>query len=532
MSIKEPGIMFDATNSWNGYNHQGKIALWYAIREIHKLIDPSKPLMTNRQELEKHFLEIEYMEDFSIGEKGQEGLRYHSVHQVKDREDSSIDAYESALLGLVNHVIDDPNISAAYLHLTKDPDLKGSPLCSHLKSMSKNPKYLIAIENEINANRQNSEYRGQFLRKKRGRPSYLKTQLLYALSQVHPTESTLTENNLDDAFNQLLYTIDQKKQKFKTITSTNKLNLINVFEYSINNNVQNYCGKDQAEVLLKQQIKDFFNKIDPNSYKTGSAFVDASYLFLLGKLDQHIVERSLNYNAYKIGQLERQILLSTIFDWLTSDDIYKQDDKFYLYHIKEQIFKSADRYCKACRKRTSEECFNCQIPVFKDNLGALKFKQLQSFLHITNPHIPGDLSMDTFGQYSSSSGITNPFLAGLRDIPQVFSQDQDKMAVTYQDTGHLQYALTAIAPWDTDDDNAIICSEIIRNRNVYSLLMDYDCLISKGIAVNSIQDEEITQSHRYDSNMSEHIAHCKNVKIVPLTTFIGNLKNVKEPIAE
>ena len=115
MSIKEPGIMFDATNSWNGYNHQGKIALWYAIGEIHKLIDPSISPKLNRKKLEKYFLEIEYMEDFSIGEKNQGTLQYHSVHQVKDREETSINAYESALLGLVKHIVDDPNISAAYL---------------------------------------------------------------------------------------------------------------------------------------------------------------------------------------------------------------------------------------------------------------------------------------------------------------------------------------------------------------------------------------------------------------------------------
>lgn len=71
MSIKEPGIIFDATNSWNGYNHQGKIALWYAIRKIHKLIVPSISPLINRKKLEKYFLEIEYMEDFSIGEKNQ-----------------------------------------------------------------------------------------------------------------------------------------------------------------------------------------------------------------------------------------------------------------------------------------------------------------------------------------------------------------------------------------------------------------------------------------------------------------------------
>ena len=40
MSVNNPGVIYDATNSWNGYNHQGKISLWYAISEIIKLYDP------------------------------------------------------------------------------------------------------------------------------------------------------------------------------------------------------------------------------------------------------------------------------------------------------------------------------------------------------------------------------------------------------------------------------------------------------------------------------------------------------------
>lgn len=397
--------------------------------------------------------------------------------------------------------------------------------------MIKNPKHLIAIETDINTKRQSLEYRNRFLCKKRGRPPKLKTELLHALSKVQPTERILTEHNLDTAFDQLLLEIGQRKQMLQTVTPT-KLSQVSIFEYNLDNTAQNYCGKDQAESLLKQQIKNFYNVLYPNSYKTSTVFVNASYLFLLGKLDQHIVDRSLNYDAYKKGQLERQILLSTIFDWLISDDINKQDDNFYLYHIKERFFSIADCYCKVCKKRRSGHCLECQVPIYKDKLGALTFKQIKAFLHITNPHISGALTIETFGKYSSSLGINNPFLSGLRDIPQAFLQEHDRIAVTYQDMKHFQYALTTIAPQDTDDDNAIICSEIVKNRNVYSLLMDYDCLISKDIAVDSIQDEEITQSHRYDSKMSEHIAHCKDVRIVPLTTFTKNLLTEEETILE
>lgn len=514
--------MFDATNSWNGYNHQGKIALWYAIREINNLIVEDFSKSQNRQILEKYFLEIEYMEDFSIGEKIEGNLRYHSVHQVKDRDDTIIGAYESALLGLAKHLIDDPKIIGAYLHVTKPINLNGESLTSYIEAMAQEPKHLTAIEREISQRRGDSTYRMTFLKAKKGRPPKLKTELLHALLRIDASAKCLTEDNLDTAFDELLKEIDTRKRLLSSLT-IEKCNSINLYQYTIKDNVQSYCEKNQAEMLVKNSIQEFYNKIDPDGYKKSSNFVDKSYLFLLGKLDQHIVDRSLNFEAYKKGQLERQILFSTIFDWLISDCIDEQDEFFYLYHIKEAIFKKVDQYCKACRKKADVICLECQVPGFKDKLGSLDFRQLKEFLHITNPHISGVLNMGTYGKYAESSGINNPFLVGLRDIPQSIMQDQDQLAVIYQDLERLQYVLTAITSCDTDDDKALICSEIIKNRNVYGLLMDYDCLISKDIAVESIQDEEITLSHRYDSTESNHIAHCKNVKIVPLTTFKSNL---------
>lgn len=527
MSIKEPGIMFDATNSWNGYNHQGKIALWYAIGEISKLIDTTISQSQNRQKLENYFLEIEYMEDFSIGQKIQGHLQYHSVHQVKNREDTTVGAYESALLGLAKHLIDDPSISAAYLHLTKPLNLNGKGLDAHIAAMAKAPSHLTSVAKEITSKRNDSDYRNIFLVSKRGRPPKLKTELLHAISIKDPSAKGLTAANLDVAFDELLKEIEARKNLLLSLTTV-QLSHINLCTYLINGSYQNHCEEDQAEFLLKNIIKEFYTKLDPNSYKTNSAFVDKSYLFVLGKLDQHIVDRSLNYEAYKKGQLERQIPFIQIFDWLVSDDIDKRDESFYLYHIKESIFKKADIYCKSCSKKGSVECFECQVPICKDKLGSLNFKQLKDFLHITNPHISGPLNMDTYGDYASSTGINNPFFIGLRDIPQIFLQDHDVIAITYQDFEQLQYALTAITPYDTDDDKAIICSEIILNRNVYNLLMDYDCLISKDISVASIQDEEITLSPRFDAAKSNHITHCKDVKIVPLNTFESNLLQGEE----
>ena len=64
MSQANPGVLYDATNSWNGYNHQGKIALYYAVEEIIKLLEASRDEKDTEVKLQSTFLEIEWTKDF------------------------------------------------------------------------------------------------------------------------------------------------------------------------------------------------------------------------------------------------------------------------------------------------------------------------------------------------------------------------------------------------------------------------------------------------------------------------------------
>lgn len=516
MSVKDPGNLFDATPSWNGYNHQGKIALWYAICEITKLINKDISHSENQKILSDYFVELEYMEDFSIGRNVGGIMQYISVHQVKKHDNVEIKHYESALLGLAKHLADFPTISGAYLHVTKELDLHGKLLPDILREMITTPRYLITIEDEINKNRNDPLYRKKFTNSKRGKPTNLKTELKRALQRKDPSAQKLTDENLDMAFDSLLKEIASEKVHFSSLSPLS-LKKIELFRYPLGDKIQNYCKEDQAVILLKKAIQNFYAKYEPGSYKKDSAFVDKSYFFIMGKLDQHIVDRSLNYAGYKAGLLERQIYFSQIFDWLLSDEIDRNDDSFYLYHIKESIFHKADLYCSNCSQKRGDHCHSCQIPSFIDRIGELNFRQLEEFLRITNPQIAGDLNIKTFGQFAEPSGMNNPLLKCLRDVSQSPIQDDDIIALTYRDFERLQYALTTIAPLDTDNDESVICSEIIRNRHVYKLLMDYDCLISKDISVNSIQSEDLAVNSEFDTTMSEHIAHCRNVRIVPLT---------------
>ncbi len=85
----ETNDFWDATNSWSGYNYQGKIALYYGIRKINELITIGKAC-----DIEKYAIEIEWKEDFSIVYIEDEQRVYQSIHQVKAKENTNIYDYE------------------------------------------------------------------------------------------------------------------------------------------------------------------------------------------------------------------------------------------------------------------------------------------------------------------------------------------------------------------------------------------------------------------------------------------------------
>lgn len=518
MSANNPGIIYDATNSWNGYNHQGKISLWYAIAEITKLYNTDLSIDKNKANLASYFLEIEHMEDFSVGKIENEVASYISVHQVKNLADNSINQYESAILGLLAHLSEYPNIKLAMLHTTEDVSLSGKSLLDHIKEFTHNPKYLIDAETKVTKKRNDKNFREGFTTSKKGRPSIEKVNLKNALAKKYSYPIKLTDSNLDEAFDLYLQNINAEKTKLSSLPE-NQLKKVSISTYPFNGTTITYCSVDHAVHLLKSAIKGFYQKVYPGGYKTGDRYIEKSYLWMLGKLDDHIIDRDLNYDLYREEKRDRKIPFSLIFEWLISSNIDNSDSWFYLHHIKEGMFRRLERYCKTCNKQNIQ-CSDCNVTECKNKLGCLPFDNFKTFIHITNPTVSGILDMESFPKYLGI-GINDPFARGLRDIPKSF--DFKGNAVSYKDSKNSQFALTTIVGEGLDNDKAIISSEIIKNSNIYDLLMDYDCLISKDINIVSIMDEEILQNLYHDSRSSEHIAHCKNVKIVALQDFIQSL---------
>ena len=97
----------DASFSWNGYNYQGKVALFMALNKIGELNDAN-------EDLNEYFLELEWFEDFSI----KKNSRYITIHQVKTYNTSALSSYKEAIWTLLLKILEFTTLEKAYLHTT------------------------------------------------------------------------------------------------------------------------------------------------------------------------------------------------------------------------------------------------------------------------------------------------------------------------------------------------------------------------------------------------------------------------------
>lgn len=143
---------WDATNSWSGYNYQGKIALFVVLKKINELI-----VMEQMTEIEKYSVELEWLEDFSILYKNNNDIQYKTIHQVKAKDKHNISDYEDALTKLYYKIINNNSIEYAYLHVCKplnhnkdewNNNVKRLVLnCSQIKTMQKS---IVSYKNSTN----------------------------------------------------------------------------------------------------------------------------------------------------------------------------------------------------------------------------------------------------------------------------------------------------------------------------------------------------------------------------------------------
>lgn len=481
MSQDNPGVLHDATNSWNGYNHQGKIALYFAVKKITELIPDGSGRNANEALLRKHFLEVEYTEDFSIGriEPG-DVLCYDTIHQVKDRQDTGLKAYESAIQGLAVNMVRHPEVQNAYLHTTRElSDEKGKTFAESVRDMVQNTAWIG--EQEIKAQKKKDPVKRQ--------------AALDWLAKVRAELPTLWQK-------------------------PGELDKIRKYPYEMpGGGTKDHCPKEEAAAYLKKSLREFYGKHDPDrDYKQSDEFIDKSYQYLMEKLNEHVVYRSKLYNNKHV---QRHIPLSDLYGWLISDEIENMGEAYHLYHIKGGYLAYLNECCERCKEAIENHCEECRVPRFREKLRSMKPDAMKSFLFQTNPDVSSWIGMENNHKFLQEERIEDPFWLGLRDIEDTLAEFPGCNTARYIGADHRVYLLTTLVKHRRFSKNEIgrICTEIQQNRTDWNLRFDGDCLISRDIDVASVQKSALSIKPSDICGDSRNITASRQISIVSLDNF-------------
>ena len=296
---------------------------------------------------------------------------------------------------------------------------------------------------------------------------------------------------------------------------------LEVYSYS-NGNV--YCELAEINDLIKVEINSYWRNTGAEGWKcTDQNFCEMIFLWLQGLIDKHITQRHIQYNK----TAERRIGFNRIRKVLDSDDSIKRCEEYYLYNIKNKLLMMCGEYHEYCLDEWDSEeervmfYKQCEVSAFYEHISRMSEDKIRDLIHTINPNVLKKIDEMNWAEYCIIDRYKNPFFKGLRDINSTFEKDRDY--ISYVGKNKTLNLLTTVGNRDGSKKALMrACGEIVANPNLYEILMDVNCLISRDLETDSIYDGAGDFLKEFEIE-EEHIYHCKNIKMEPLEDAIVDI---------
>lgn len=518
--MSEQRLEYDASNSWSGYNYQGKTAIFVALKKINALYEAGE-----QAKISQYYLEIEWLEDFSILYESDSQKCYESIHQVKAREETQIEAYAEALTKLIRKIETYPTIISAYLHTINSINYPANKWTESVREIITTGTALQSTINKIDIYLENPDQIAALTKEinKRGGPTNFVKALKCEFEKSFPKER-ITKENIEQALTLYKKDLQGELEHFKNgppLSALDKTHLYGYYYESVN---KEYCPLDKIDDLIKMEIQNYWRRIPACSWKiTDVNLLDSIFLYLMGEIDQHIMRRHQNYK----NQPDRLIPLSIIENVLQSDDPVKRCEDYYLYVAKYRILSHCNNYHTRCLNMYQNQggpapCDICQLLSILDRIERLSFAQLKELIRVSNPDIRAKIDINSLDQYCQSLRYNDPFFKGLKEIKQPFQEERLPISFTAEDKK--LYLLTTLCDDGAPQPKESICRNILMNLELPIIFMDYDIMVSKDLVSDSIFDDagDFMESFKMDKN---NIYHFKQVQMKPLRDSINTLND-------
>ncbi|ANA73685.1 TPA: ABC-three component system protein [Pseudomonas aeruginosa] len=434
-------MAFDASPSWSGFNYQGKVALYYALRLIN-----AKPVGAD---LSSYSLMLESTEDFEIQHDGDPV----SFHQVKAYNSSTYSDYSDALFGII-------------LELCKQPGVTG--LIHTWKLINPKPGFqnlTTSIRDDLNtilAQYQNTN------------PKIGSTVLEKAVS--NETSIPKQAARLRAAFKGK--TADQLYAHLDSILNgkNNALARLDSYQYDDGNR---FCSLDNINTKIKSEIS---NALTIRETIVTSEHLEKIFHCFLGMIDQYIIHRhKTKQQGTKIPITFEEIVRALDVD---HEDIGKE---YLACKFKEKFAYLIDEYMGDQDDYADPgQGEQCNLKEAKKLLLGLSATDLWSHYRGFSPQIYLDHTNNTENAFATNlEGIRHVLIKALHAINfQRASHNEVKYKFTYRTTTppHQHYLPTTIT-------NAARVSQtkrkIIDNPSMSEILFEVENLIYGGLESHS-----------------------------------------------
>lgn len=515
INIKLEKENWDATNSWSGYNYQGRIALFVVLKKINELISIGK-----MDEIEKYSLELEWLEDFSILYKSDDGVQYKTIHQVKAKDKHNIADYEDALVKLYYKIANYKTIEYAYLHVCKSINYNKDEWNDNVKGLVLNCRQIKTLQDNIISYKSSSEKEKEVKKiYTSGRKSDI-NKLVKQYNEKYFANKKITVNNVDNILDKILSDLQLQIEMSQKNVKDEDIRKIELYSYP-NNDV--YCTLDEINDLIKTEIVNYWRNTGTEGWKcTDQGFCEMIFLCLQGLIDKHITQRHIQYSKIT----ERRIGFELITEVLDSDDSIKRSEEYYLYNIKNKLLMMCDEYHDYCidewdsDTERKECCKKCEVYTFYDCISRMNEDKIRDLVHAINPNILKKIDNLNWAEYCVMDRYKNPFFKGLRDINSTFERDRDY--ISYVGKDKKLNLLTTIGNDGSKKALMRACGEIVANPVLNEILRDVNCMISEGLETDSIYEMAGDFMIKFKIQ-EENIYHCKNVRMRPLERAIEDI---------
>lgn len=507
---------WDATNSWSGYNYQGKIALFVVLKKINELISMGK-----MDEIEKYSVELEWLEDFSILYKGDDGVQYKTIHQVKAKDKHNITDYEDALVKLYYKIVNYKTIEYAYLHVCKPINYIEDEWNDNVKGLVLNCRQIKALQDRI------ISYKSSPMKKEEVEKIYTPrrksdiNKLVKEYNEKYFANKKITISNVDEILDKILSDLQLQIEMSQKDVKDEDIRKIELYSYPSGDV---YCKLDEINDLIKAEIVNYWRNTRAEEWKCADqGFCEMIFLCLQGLIDKHITQRHIQYSRIT----ERRIGFELITEVLDSDDSVKRCEEYYLYNIKNKLLMMCGEYHEYCMDEwdSDEErevfCKKCEVSAFYEYISKMSEDKIRDLIHTINPNVLKKIDEMNWAEYCIMDRYKNPFFKGLRDIKSTFEKDRDY--ISYVGKDRKLNLLTTVGNNDGSKKALMrACGEIVANSDLYEILMDVNCLISRDLETDSIYDGagDFLKEFKIEE---EHIYHCKNIKMKPLENAIVDI---------